>query len=393
MKNTHNIAAVVSVGLMASLGGGAFAEGGGDPRVEMIEQPTETTEIGNFLFSDDGVVRLFHVYQGPNSDVYRYHDGQWALSRRELQTVVPGITPIGLSSDGSVMVLSDFLRTDVVVGNAVITMPRVWTYTDETDGYSEFVSGSVTGVRISDDGQVVTLAGRESGRIYTDSLVWFGGSELVNISDGLPREDGISYGAGIPSADGSMIAFGSTGSGDIEGIWVWNDGVRVQVPRLDAGSNGGHELRAISANGQAVFGVDFGPARGGLWYDENLTEQNKWTQPRYHAATSWIWTQQDGIVPIMDSNRFHETSVWDINDDGSIALIEARPLGSNDWGRYLWYGGDDFVLIDDLLGTLGIPGSINGYSFWQISGDGSKLMGAEYHDGRIFAVTVEIPVR
>lgn len=177
-------------------------------------------------------------------------------------------------------------------------------------------------------------------------------------------------------------------------MWVWTNGSLAHLPQLDPLSDEGREIRAISADGKMVFGNDEGAARGGLWgYWYNLSEAYDGARPLQHPSTAWVWSQKEGIVPIFDETRFLETSIWDINDEGTMALIEARPIGSNDWERYLWYGEDDFVLIDDLLATLGIPDSINGYSFWQISGDGSKLMGATYIDGRIFAVIVTIPVR
>lgn len=384
-----------SVGLMASVGGGALAEGGGDPRVERIEQPAESNDIGNFVFSDDGELRLFHVYEQTNSDIYRYNDGVWTLIRRELWGVAPGTTPIDLSADGSVMLMTDFSDPEVIIGATTYTMPKQWSFEDD-QGRLRYVWGHMQAGHVSSDGGAVTFKGISTGDLYpgSDSLVWFGGSDVISISNGLPRGDGISNGAGIPNADGSVIAFTQDFTGGESYVWVWENGSLMELPRLDPLSVESRELRGISADGQRVFGIDFGPARGGLFGSwDHLSEPYDGSLPFQHPSTAWVWSQQEGIVPIFDEARFLETSVWDINDEGTMALIAARPIGSNDWERYLWYGGNDFVLIDDLLGSLGIPDSINGYSFWQISGDGSKLMGATYVDGRIVAVTVEIPVR
>jgi len=398
MNTTHNMFASVSLGLMASMGGVALAEGGGDPRVEIIEQPAASNDIGNFVFSDDGELRLFHVYEHTDSDIYRYETGEWTLIRRELWAVVPGITPIDVSTDGSVLLMTDFGKTEVLSGRATFTMPKQWTYADTIGGHSHqrHVWGSVYAGHVSSDGRVVTLRGVASDDHSpgSDSLVWAGGSDLVNISNGLPRGEGISYGAGVPNVDGSVVAFSQHLADGDSNIWVWASGILTELPRLDPLSGEDRDLRAVSADGERIFGNDESDARGGFWgYWNHLNEAYDGSRPIQHPSTAWVWSQKDGIVPIFDEARFLETSIWDINDEGTMALIEARPIGSNDWERYLWYGEDNFVLIDDLLAPMGLPDYIRGFGFWQISGDGSKLMGATYIDNRIHAVTVEIPVR
>ncbi len=402
MNISKGIAMAFSLGLIATLGSVALAGGVGDSRVELIGFPAESLGAGNLTFTDDGELWLLHQWPAQDSVIYRYQDGEWVLIRREILTPLPGIMPAGISSDGSVMVLTDAYRTEVVEGPAVSTLPRMWTYTvlDGGHAHEEYVFGSVSGGAISGNGQVVTLSGRESGRYKTDSLVWMGSSELINISDGLPREEA-SYGAGLPSEDGSVIVFG-TGLNDSTGesrIWVWEDGERTEIPRLDPMGEDFHELRAISADGRAVFGTDGGPDRGGLSYWAGpLVDPDDWSaQPMQNAATAWVWTQQSGTVPIIDRDRFLETSAMDINADGSVMLGFARPMRTNHWKQFLWFGdwfGDnEFVMVDDLFYSLGISIEADWYGFNAISGDGSKLTGYASIEGRYYAIIVTIPVR
>ncbi len=401
MNISKSVVTGFSLGLMATLGGVSLAQGevgDSDIGVELIAFPAASPYAGNLTFTDDGELWLLHQWPAQDSVIYRYQDGQWVLIRREILTPLPGIMPAGISSDGSVMVLTDSDRTEVIDGPAVLTLPRMWTYTVEQNGHAhdEYVFGTIAGRAVSGDGQVVTLMGREPGRYKTDSLVWMGGSELINISDGLPREDA-SYGAGLPNEDGSVIVFG-TGSNDSTNeshVWVWQDGQRTEIPRLDPTSDASHAHRAISADGLMIFGVDDGPARGGLnyWSGPLVDPDDWWAQPTQSAQTAWVWTAQHGTVPIIDRSRFLETSVVDINADGSVMLGDARGIGSNDWEQFLWFGDNEFVLVDDLLYSLGIFIEADWYGFNAISDDGSKLTGLAYVDGQFSAIIVTIPVR
>ena len=197
MHLPNTLIASVSLGLLTCLGGTALAEGGsgsGDPRVVIVEQPAESSYIGNFSFSDDGELRLFHVYEHSDSDIYRYENDEWTLIRRELWVVVPGITPIDVSTDGSVLLMTDFSRTDIRIDGAIYTMSKQWAVEDD-QGRTSHVWGRTVAGHVSSNGEVVTLKGistndRNPG---SDSLAWFGGSDVISISNGLPRGDGISY--------------------------------------------------------------------------------------------------------------------------------------------------------------------------------------------------------
>jgi len=400
MNNTKNLAGVFSLGLIATLGSVSLAGEGADRPgigVELIAPPGGAGAFGNFYFSSDGELQLVHAWPGQDSVIFRYQNGEWVLIRREVLTPLPGIMPAGISSDGAVMVLTDSYRTEVVEGPTISMPPRVWYYSTMDGGHAhdEYASGTIAGGAVSRDGQVVTMSGRETGRYKRDSLVWTGGSELINISDGLPREEA-SYGAGLPNEDGSVIVFGaglSNSSGEFQ-IWVWEDGERTEIPRLDPTIEEFHEFRAITADGRAVFGTDGGPDRGALnyWAGPLVDPSDWWARPSYSAGTAWVWTQQGGIVPIIDRSRFLETTVIDINADGSVMLGDSRAIGTNDWEQFLWFGDNDFVIVDDLLTRLGISIDAQWYGFNQISDDGTKLMGSAFIDGQSSALIVTIPV-
>lgn len=401
MNRTKNFSTAFSLGLLAALGSVSLAQEGAGRAgigVELIAPPGDAGAFGNFYFSSDGELQLVHAWPGQDSVIYSYQNGQWVLIRRDILVNVIEMIPTGISNDGSVKVLTDFNRTEVIDGSAVLTVPRMWFYSVMDGGHvhNEHVFGTIAGGTVSGDGHVVTLRGLEPGRSKTDSLVWMGGSELINISDGLPREEA-SYGAGLPNEDGSVIVFGAglnNSSGEFQ-IWVWEDGERTEIPRLDPTIEEFHEFRAITADGRAVFGTDGGPDRGALnyWAGPLVDPSDWWARPSYSAGTAWVWTQQGGIEPIIDRSRFLETIVMDINADGSVMLGKSRAIGTNDWEQFLWFGDNDFVIVDDLLTRLGISIEAQWYGFYQISDDGTKLMGSAFIDGQSSALIVTIPAR
>lgn len=361
--------------------------------VELIPLPEGASSWVNAYFSDDGRVRLLHTYTQSDSDIYRYTDGEWVLIRRELQTVMPGITPFDVSDDGSRLLLSDYYRTDVIDGPAVYTMPKLWTYSVENGNHShrELESGSTRAGEISGDGRVVTLMGQRGDEFKFDSLIWTGGEELVNISDGLPRED-YTYNSGIPSQDGSAVVFGGSGP-DGTHNWVWAQGSLTEIPMLDPALSTGSEVRSMSADGHAVFGNEFGPNRGGLSYQEPLSENLPWSQPSRSASTAWVWTREQGTQPILNHDRFLETFILDIDETGSRGLVLARPKHSNITHQYLWLGGTKFIQVEELLRMLNISIHADSYGFNEISDDGTKLMGLASVDGQTYshAIIVTIP--
>ncbi len=393
MKITYNISTALVLGSALVAASPALAGEVGVGSVELIPFPEGASNWVNAYFSDDGQVQLLHTYTQSDSDIYRYVDGEWVLIRRELQTIVPGITPFDVSDDGSRVLLSDFYRTDVIDGSVVYTMPKLWTYSvpDGNHSHSELESGSTRAGEISGDGRVVTLMGQRGDEFEFDSLIWANGEELINISDGLPRA-GYTYNSGIPSHDGSVVVFGGSGP-DGTHNWVWEQGSLTEIPMLDPVLSTGSEVRLISADGHAAFGTEFGPNRGGLSYQEPLGELFPWTNASTRASTAWVWTRDRGTEPVHDPKRFLETFILDIDAAGSRGLVYARLNHSNITHQYLWLGGTKFIQIDELLHSLNIPIDADSYDFNEISDDGTKLMGLASVDGQIYshAIIVTIP--
>lgn len=398
MKITHHISAAVCSGLAITVASSVYAGEMGVGSVELIPFPDATTSFINAYFSGDGQLRLAHTYTEHDSDIYRYADGEWELIRRELRTIVPGITPFDVSADGSHVVLSDFSRVDVLDGPAVFTMPREWTFNEHRNGrtYQQRVHGTVTGGFISGDGQVVTMMGREHDEYSFDSLAWFGDGELVNLNADLPRDE-MRYGYGIPNGDGSVIVFAGYESGyptasSADVLWRWQDGQLTEVPGLGQYESELQRLSDISADGQKVFGTSEGPARGAIAYRE-IEVAEPWYLPTSNQSTAWVWTASGGTAEIIDRSRFLETSMISADADGTTALIWARPHGSQFSERYLWIGGDTFVELDELFHMLNISIDADFYGFNEISDDGTKLMGLASVDGQIYshAIIVTIP--
>jgi hypothetical protein len=374
----------------------AGAQGVGS--VELIPFPEGSTSLVNAYFSGDGELRMLHDLGQLDSLIFQYVHGEWILLRRELRAVIPGLTPYDVSADGGLVLLSDFSRVDVVDGSMVVTMPREWTYNVLLNGrvYELTAHGYVWGGSLSGDGQVATMSGRENGRNKNDSLAWFGGDELVNLSADLPREDS-TYGAGLPNSDGTVIVFGGTDSisdpqyrADV--IWRWSGGQLVEVPRPYLFDEEERSINDISADGETIFGTVIGPARGGVSH-EPLAEVTHWARPFWGQEVAWMWTESGGTMPIIDEARFLETRMISADADGSIALILARSRGSRYPEQYLWLGGSNFIKLDELFHSLNISIDADFYGFNEISDDGTKLMGLASVDGQTYshAIIVTIP--
>lgn len=398
MNISHHISASLVLGSVLVAATPAMAEEVGVGSVELIPFPEGSTNYSNSYFSRDGELQLFHDFGRSEQIVYRFVDGEWIVIRRALQSVAPGLTPCGVSTDGEQIALSDFSRLDVIVGPAVITLPRRWSFNEYRNGrlYVEDVFGDVWGGHMSADGQVVTMVGREFDQNEFDSLAWIGGDELVNLNADLPR-DGYSYGAGIPNQDGSIIYFGGTSQNQdpayrAERIWRWKDGELFELPPIGIFDTELIRVKEVSADGEIVFGNVEGPARGGFAYRE-LEDFTPWAQSLFGQNIGWYWTESEGIVEIIDRARFIETHVGPVKADGSMALVFARLRGTNKVNSYLWFGGNKFVELDQLLHTLNISIEADFYSFNEMSEDGTKLMGVASVDGEInsHAIIVTIP--
>lgn len=404
MNITQHIPASLILGsVLVASASPVLAEGQGVGSVELIPFPADSEgHIGNLYFSDDGGVLGLHVYPADRSDIYQYKDGEWAVVRREFQTIVPGYVSYGISGDGERMAMGDLVRLDVHQGATVFTMPNQWTFNEVRNGrlHEQTVYGVLRGNEfgrgISGDGEVITMSGKESYQsTRSDSLAWFGGEELVNLSANLDREN-TTYGGGLPNEDGRVIVFNGTEfprEPDLRQrvMYRWEDGDLMEIPGLDIFENGESSVAAISADGNTVFGYTEGPRRGSSIYT-NLEEWVPWSTVGHgRQRVSWLWTEAGGTHAIMDYDRFLETDVFSVNSDGSLALLYARPRGSNEASQYLWMGDQNFVSIDDLFHSLGISIPVDWFSFREISNDGRILMGIAGINWEFHAIIVTIP--
>lgn len=398
MKITYTISAALVLGSFVLTGFTAHAEETRVGSVELIPFPEGSSTFVNAYFSGDGQLRLLNDFGGQDSLIYSYVDGEWTLIRRELRSVVPGLTPFDVSDDGSRTVLSDFVRVDVLDGPTVFTMPREWTYNEVRNGRvnEERVYGYVWGGSISGDGRVVTMSGRDLDYSIFDSLAWFGGGELINLSADLPHDE-LMYGAGIPSGDGSVIVFAGSDtttppSSNAKIIWRWEDGQLTEISAPILFDDQQQSIVDMSEDGDTVFGNVEGPARGGVSSRE-LSVVRPWSGPSGGQRIAWVWTESQGSVELIDRSRFLETNIRSVVADGSMALLSARPHGNGVNSQYLWFGEHNFVALNELFHTLNISIDADYYAFNEISDDGTKLMGLASVDGQIYshAIIVTIP--
>ena len=253
---------------------------------------------------------------------------------------------------------------------------------------------------LSGDGQRVGVTGKPMDENYSDALLWDGESRFINLSWGLDQERR-SYPMRGLSFDGTVAVFGAVylaplnnirSFGSERDVWVWEDGELTMVPPIAADYEVVMRAAGISGDGQAVIGSVEGIWRPGFDDDDRVYDGSS-----HHLIHSpqqaWIWTQETGTVEIADRARFEEVGVSDITHDASTVLGNGY---SPDTGsrQFLWYrDGNQFVMIDDLFAKLGIVIDADSYSFFQISGDGSKLLGVSRLGEERSAIIVTIPVR
>lgn len=388
MKITHHISASLVLGSLLVVASPVFA--GDEIGVELIELPGDSIDYASLYFSDDGELRLIQRFTS-ESRIWRKDGESWELIRRDLSLEGNFTLPSGLSGDGSVYGIYGIRQFELIDGSTTVLMPEYWYATQTHNGHDSWlpVFGRVSGGDVSHDGKVVTLSGRGSDRSNSDSLIWTGGSELINISDGLPTDD-VSYEAGVPNGDGTVVAFSSNDFSTEREIWVWQDGTLINIPTLHTDSTGNRCIRAVADDGHAVFGNEYGPLRGAI-SSEPISAASDWAFPHSVQTTAWMWTESAGTTEIIDRTRFLTTNITGIDANGTMALVRARRLQCNFSERYLWFGDDKFVLVDEVLHALNITIDADWYSLYEVSFDGTKLMGAAIIDGRQYGLVVTIP--
>lgn len=396
MNRTNTLSAAFSLGLITALGGVSLAEAGGDPRVRVVEFPEESQQYMWVIFSGDGSTASLTSLPGNDVAVHVDRGDGWTLVHRAVGGGLLGqLLSFGVSHDGSVVGFTDYTNASLLEGVATTTVPRAWI---GSDGGLDI--GRLQGEVLSGDGRHVGVNGTISGEYSSKALVWNGDDQLLNLSSVLPQES-IWYRVRDLSNDGSVAVFGSWYYGSLNNIrrfgsdkdvWVWEDGELVMIPQIEADYEVVMRASRISGNGEAVIGTAQGMWYDGFGEDGQLSDEELQYDLIRSPDRSWIWTRAAGTVEIANHDRFERVSVWDITDDGVTVLGSAAELDGG-FGHFLWTRNDGFVMVDDLFMKLGISIDADYYSFYQLSSDGSKLMGVSNLDGQYSAITVTIPVK
>ena len=397
MKITYTISTALVLGSALVSASAAVAEEAGVGSVELIPFPAESPEAGNLFFSGDGSTVVMNQFIAEATKVYVHRDGEWALAHRSLDQLILGPFPAGVSEDGAIFCLSGEDGVTIRDGFTTISLPRSWRTYD--DGHPDWNYGSgISAGSISSDSRVVTLAARTHDDHHTDALLWSGGEDLLLLSEGLPQ-DGISYGAGIVSDDGLVVAFKANYYGPINNVyylgtdrevWVWSNGQTQQIEHLNPGYEVVMRLADVSGNGEMVVG-----SAQGLWYEgfrQPLTQPDPDGDGRdlvHGPKLSWTWTAAEGTRQITDP-RYAEMTATSVDQDASIVLGYGT-LHDGTRDQFLWLRSGQVVRLSELLYTLNISIKADWFSFSDISDDGTKLMGHASVNGIYHAIIVTIP--
>lgn len=362
---------------MAALGSVSLAgEGAGDPRVRVIWPPEEAGPAANFYFSGDASVVVAQSFPGIEIQIHVDRGDGWVLKRRLFEISNIGIWPFGLSLDGGVIGITNFMSTDLEIGQGTMTLPRIW---EMASGQYALI-GQVYGASVSGDGQSVAATGRFDGRV--EALFWSESDGLVNLNRERDEPD-TGFVPRAMSYDGQVIAgrgerfepINDTQYAYVNHAWVYFDGTMMDIPELDFDFEVSNEVVGVSGDGLAVIGLAHG----------HVTGQG------FIGDYSWIWTLEDGTVEIADPTRFESVSVIDINYDASIVLGSASFIGGELAGQFLWYPEAGFILLDELFERKGISIDAQYPTFREISEDGTKLMGTGSMDNRSVGLIVTLP--
>jgi hypothetical protein len=393
MNRTKNLSAACSLGLIAALGSATLAEGADDPRVRVVELLGDSG-YPDIQFSDQGDTLVLTREASGGIELSVHRDQDWELVKRVIGGDVFALRTFGVSDDGTVIAETDFENVNLIEGLVTTVFPRSW-----YDSENGFTGWRLQGEVLSGDGLHVGVNGTPTDGFYTDAFLWDGESRFIDISRNLIQERrtyrvrGLSFDGtvGVFSADYQAPLNNIRSIGTERDVWVWEDGELTMVPRISASYEVVMRATEISGNGQAVLG-----SAEGLWHhgfdDERIYDGESYDLIRspWH---SWVWTREGGTVEIEYPARFESIGVWDITDDATVVLGNGF---SPDTGiqQFLWYRSENqFVMIDDLFTKLGITIDADWFTFTQISGDGSKLLGVLNRDRRYSALIVTIPVR
>jgi len=395
MNRTNTIAASCLLGISTTL---ALAGGGEAPQIRVIEFPQEHDDYVDVEFSGDGSSIAYTGEWNLSWDIYLHRGDQWKLVSRSINEVAPGPLLFGLSDDGSKAVISDWSYTSVYQDGTTIFMPKSWYERGGVDGYgTTFYSGAISG-----DGSAVGYSPRPGDSDDNKpALVWRGEryAEVVLVD---PEEDGVDYEIVSLSFDGLVAAVNARYQAPHNNIrsffahreaWIVSNDELLMVPPIDADYEVLMSATEVSGNGQAVIGYAYGVWREGFQDNRPILDELN-DDLVFGPNRSWFWSHETGTIEIANPDRFESISTWDITDDASTVLGSGSSGDGPELQQFLWFSEDNrFVMIDDLFTKLGIVIDADWYSFSQISGDGSKLMGILSRDDQHAAIIVTIPVR
>ncbi len=146
------------------------------------------------------------------------------------------------------------------------------------------------------------------------------------------------------------------------GKWLWSENTGFNI--LPGASEG---MRMISSDGNFMAGEAVGNPVSGF------------TTPAY-------WTKDSGVVhlPILEPNDFGQ--LYGMNDDGSVIVGKLKSK------EVIWINQEKPILIEDFATSIGVD--MTGWNIlgiWDISGDGSTIVGQARYQGRVEGFVLTIP--
>ncbi len=387
MHISNTLAASFFLGLPTCLSGTALGMMGDDPRVRVVELPNEGMNyFPQLAFSDDGSTIIVLDSRFSNQQAWVYRDESWELAldyaamNRE---AIPYIS--GVSGDGSVFVVTDYISSIVSRDGVIREVPHVW-----IDDAGEVVQDGRVYVRsVSRDGQTLGLRGYLEGVGGNDALIWNNAHGLINLNIGSTGDE-VGHSIGAMNPDASVIAGSSTVEApmnDVRGVralresWVLSGKGLAYIPPLDLGYDVTMIVQDVSDDGRAVIGISHS-----FWRNPHPIT-SVYDSPRVYGPTqSWIWRPGFGTQLIIDAAGVHsEIHARNISDDGQVVF------GLVQSGQFLWTREGGFLLLDEYLESRGIEIDFH-FRAASMSDDGTLLMGRGYdlNAGQHFLVIVDI---
>jgi probable HAF family extracellular repeat protein len=305
-----------------------------------------------------------------------------------------GSVAFGVSADGSTVVGGS--------NSASGTQAFRWTSAGGMQGLGDLSGGdfgsSASGVS-ADGSTVVGIGTCASGG---EAFRWTAGGGMVGLGH-LPGGIYSSTAADV-SADGSIVVGYSYSEWGYETAFRWTADEGMVALEGDPETN--IRANAVSGNGATIVG-QYG-RKASVWVgdgwdflgdlpDSSANGVNDaGTVVGYSSGQAFLWPWSGGMVGLGHlPGSTANTSAWDVSDDGSVVVGYSAPAPGGGYEAVRWTAGSGMQRLWDVLLAQGVNPAADGWTIlseaYAVSADGNTIVGYGTRNGNTEAFRVVLP--